>query len=529
MTILSGMSPQELVARTLMGEAGQEGELGMLAAAAVMDNRRKSGAYGNTFHDVILQPGQFSLYNDITGYAGGQGANKAWQGKISPTAWDVAGRVVSGGYDDPTGGATHYYNPRVASPSWANGKPYQDIGNHRFLSADAGKGGASQPRVSTKGQQPMATWDTSRGILEMPQEAPQTFGQRLKSSVRDGSLFDSIASAANTLRRRPDQNLDASIAYKNKQRDDAKRQNRTAEWLRSQGMHKEAAMVEQGLLTGPQLGALLTQGREAKKPIEVNGQLVDPDTFEVLGDYRTPDSPTNRETAKDRNDVLRYLDTGEPVFPDVKPDQEPVDIEGESALRKEFSGLSRVKDFDQQVGAYGRIIASADDPSAAGDLALIFNYMKLLDPGSVVRESEFATAQNAGGVDEMTRAWWNRLKSGERLDPNVRADFLKRAEKLYYDAEKQYGGTVERYRGAAEGYGFDPARTIPDAGYIGNAPAASARPRSMPERKEQPTRYTEAQLQQAIGKLSQLDLQTLQSIPDPRGQLQFLIDKGVLQ
>jgi len=34
--------------------------------------------------------------------------------------------------------------------------------------------------------------------------------------------------------------------------------------------------------------------------------------------------------------------------------------------------------------------------------------MKILDPGSVVREGEFATAQNSAGIPERIRAKYNR-------------------------------------------------------------------------------------------------------------------------
>ena len=89
------------------------------------------------------------------------------------------------------------------------------------------------------------------------------------------------------------------------------------------------------------------------------------------------------------------------------------------------------EDFNKIETAYGRIQASAEDPSAAGDMALIFNYMKVLDPGSTVREGEFATAQNAGGVDTRVRNVFNKVRSGQMLDESQRKDFLSRAEKLY--------------------------------------------------------------------------------------------------
>lgn len=154
------MDETELLARTLMGEAGGEGEHGMLAAGSVIDNRRRSGRYGgDSLRGVIMKPGQFSMWNGVTGYARGEGANDAWRGAVDPTAMSVAQRIVSGQYDDPTGGATHYYAPAAADPSWARGRPYQQIGNHRFLNADAGR---SEPEAT--GQ--------SRSVMPAPKQKP---------------------------------------------------------------------------------------------------------------------------------------------------------------------------------------------------------------------------------------------------------------------------------------------------------------------------------------------------------------------
>ncbi len=104
-------------------------------------------------------------------------------------------------------------------------------------------------------------------------------------------------------------------------------------------------------------------------------------------------------------------------------------------LRGEFT--KRSKEFFSQRDAFNRIQASAEDPSAAGDLALIFNYMKLLDPGSVVRETEFATAQNAAGVPTQVRNLFNRVLTGERLADAQRSDFLGRSNKLFDKASEQ--------------------------------------------------------------------------------------------
>lgn len=134
----SGGGDRDLLAKTLMAEAGGEGPMGMLAAGAVIANRVKSGGYGDGLSGVIMKPGQFSAWNGVTGYAGGEGALNMAQIKPSAEAYQAADAILSGQYQDPTGGATHYYNPSVANPKWGqrNGGNWQRIGNHIFGSAD---------------------------------------------------------------------------------------------------------------------------------------------------------------------------------------------------------------------------------------------------------------------------------------------------------------------------------------------------------------------------------------------------------
>lgn len=116
-------------------------------------------------------------------------------------------------------------------------------------------------------------------------------------------------------------------------------------------------------------------------------------------------------------------------------------------LRKEFTKNSQ--QFVTQRDSYNRILASAEDPSPAGDLALIFNYMKVLDPGSTVREGEFATAQNSAGIPERVRAQYNKIISGERLSDKTRTDFVGRSGKLFNKALQTQKRRVKQFEGIA--------------------------------------------------------------------------------
>lgn len=128
----SGGGDRDILAKTLQAEAGGEGPEGMLAAGAIIANRVRAGGYGDGFNGVIMKPGQFSAWNGVTGYAGGQGAINMAGVQPSPEAYRIADLILAGGYNDPTGGATHYYNPAAANPAWGAGGNWQRIGNHVF-------------------------------------------------------------------------------------------------------------------------------------------------------------------------------------------------------------------------------------------------------------------------------------------------------------------------------------------------------------------------------------------------------------
>lgn len=125
--------------------------------------------------------------------------------------------------------------------------------------------------------------------------------------------------------------------------------------------------------------------------------------------------------------------------------------EAEGKFRKEYS--DQTKGYQEVKSAYGRVLASEDN--AVGDLSLIFGYMKMLDPGSVVREGEFATAQNAAGVPERIQNIYNRVASGERLAPSQRQSFKGQAGKLYSTAQKQEAEIRSGIDRIAKGYGLN--------------------------------------------------------------------------
>jgi hypothetical protein len=132
-------------------------------------------------------------------------------------------------------------------------------------------------------------------------------------------------------------------------------------------------------------------------------------------------------------------------------------------LRGQYLGQS--KDFATIRASFGRIKATAQNPSPAGDLSLIFNYMKMLDPNSVVRESEFQNAATAAPLLTRLGLDWEKLSGvwrGERMTPAMRKDFLQQSNALFTSSADNQKGLVKEFRRIAEKSGLDPDLAIVD-------------------------------------------------------------------
>lgn len=120
------------------------------------------------------------------------------------------------------------------------------------------------------------------------------------------------------------------------------------------------------------------------------------------------------------------------------------------------------KDYIVRAQAYQTIQQAAANPSAAGDLVMIFAFMKQNDPGSTVREGEQATAQNAAGIPEQVRNLYNRVMTGQRLSPEQRKDFLNQSRLQMTQAQQRQRGLLTVYTQRAQNARLNPADVVID-------------------------------------------------------------------
>jgi len=130
----------------------------------------------------------------------------------------------------------------------------------------------------------------------------------------------------------------------------------------------------------------------------------------------------------------------------------------ENQLRTSF--LNQAQPHIQISQAYRKIVSAPE--TAAGDMSRIFGYMKILDPGSTVREGEYASAENARGVPASVMAQYNKVLNGQRLTPQQRNEFTQSAGDLVNSQKQQFGDVAKYYGDISGRYGVNPQNIIYD-------------------------------------------------------------------
>ena len=96
----------------------------------------------------------------------------------------------------------------------------------------------------------------------------------------------------------------------------------------------------------------------------------------------------------------------------------------------------------------------------------------MLDPGSVVRESELGMALAATGVIDRLTNYHNTLLKGKVLTAQQAADFKRITGEIYQAAQQQQQTIDGNYKRQAAQYGLRPEMIVQDLGQGGQpAPA----------------------------------------------------------
>lgn len=124
------------------------------------------------------------------------------------------------------------------------------------------------------------------------------------------------------------------------------------------------------------------------------------------------------------------------------------------ALRKEYNGQLKEAGYMELEQNYEKIKRAIDQKTPISDVASATSIMKLLDPGSVVRESELEMAMKTTGLWDRMTSFSERTLKGTKLTQPQRDEFEDLAREFYEVAKDTKVKIDRRYADIANQYGI---------------------------------------------------------------------------
>ena len=186
--------------------------------------------------------------------------------------------------------------------------------------------------------------------------------------------------------------------------------------------------------------------------------------------YGQPQQRASRLQLHEKTGQIINLDTGEATSvkgfiqppKEGKTDSDKPKFGEVASLRKEFNTESRpyktINDALRNIETLG----TKPNPTPQDLQALVYQFVKVQDPTSVVRESEYANAANAAALTDKMGNYANRVLNGQTLSPKQRADMVQTARLLRIEAMNQYSQLANSYEELAGSFGMDPKTIVPN-------------------------------------------------------------------
>jgi len=216
------------------------------------------------------------------------------------------------------------------------------------------------------------------------------------------------------------------------------------------------------ILKALNMDVTLTNLRQLDKPESA------PNEVQLLNAAGVPVTLENIVKLKRSGATNVNVDTGQKGF------------ENKMSAKKTFMSEPIYKDFNDMKSAYGQVISALDQGSPIGDVAGATKVMKLLDPGSVVRESELGIAMAASGRMDRLKYYFDNWASGNKLTPTQRSDFKQLSNELYAAAGQAYNQKRGEYLDFGSSTGVDLDKAL---GSPANIPSVIRTPGGAAKRK----------------------------------------------
>lgn len=395
----------------------------------------------------------------------------------NPQAQDAVFSGKFGQYVKQTG------NPDSAASMWFTGRPSAPNAQARDVNGNpigiTGREYVEKFRAGIGGGQP------TNALISQPAAGPN-YSAGMDVALRQGNLGVAL-DLANAQRQQEDtaynRSRQARMDAQTSEVNELTIQEKRAEIERAAGLKLAGIAQAIGAQTDPAARAAMWQKFVAVNPriaTTLQQYGIDPRDAEagarfLIAEARGLTEPKASEfkTFKADEGVMQTGPGGMQVLrePGVKPEDRNETTKVEQSLRKEWTALTA--DLRTINDSHNRMQAASKLDTGAADIAMVYSYMKMLDPTSVVREGEYATAENTGGVPEKIVNVYNKILSGTRLTPAQRQEFLGAGSALANEKSERFGATRQQFSNTVRAAGFDPARVMLDEGG-GQTPAGGA-------------------------------------------------------
>ena len=240
------------------------------------------------------------------------------------------------------------------------------------------------------------------------------------------------------------------------------------------GVMGDSAFLNFAKTTTPEVKAEVEMFEDVDSPFGRGGFGQRSSTTGKISGYQSaPATPTapERKTAKDARGRLRYLDTGEAAFSDalLGPDPAPPATQGPSEKDQLAMTRQLSDDWMKTARPMQGLLASSDrmdigyEMAKAGDMlagsqAILISFNKLLDPTSVVRESEYARSATGQSALETLKGMAEKLAKGGAGVTLAELDSYRRfgEEVVKNSLESTVGPERKRISRLADRFGVDP-------------------------------------------------------------------------
>jgi len=146
----------------------------------------------------------------------------------------------------------------------------------------------------------------------------------------------------------------------------------------------------------------------------------------------------------------------------IRGEQRDIENKGKDyalRLRGDFDAMPGVKEYRAAIPQLSLGLKTQNTPQ--GDLALIYAYAKIMDPGSVVREGETAAVSSSDTLaGQLVANLRKQLEGTGSFSPEARANLRREMLTKAQELNRSYNAQRQRYAADAQALGVDPAIVI---------------------------------------------------------------------